>query len=67
MVLVLNSGEPRPTPVLVGLQNRTQAEILFGLQPGDVVVTGEPAFKPPAARSGDRTQRPPGVGRRGPR
>jgi membrane fusion protein, macrolide-specific efflux system len=34
-------GEPRPQPVLVGLKTRTQAEILFGLEPGQTVVTGE--------------------------
>ena len=67
IVLVMSGDEARPSPVLVGLQNRTQAEILFGLEPGDVVVTSETSFSPPAGRSGDRSQRPPGIGRRGPR
>lgn len=64
MAMVLADGEPRPQPVLVGLQNRTQAEILYGLEPGDVVVTGE-AFAAPAAasRSRDRVRPPPGMGR----
>ena len=66
MVLVLEDGEPRPRPVLVGLTNRTQAEILFGLEPGETVVTGQ-AFVAPSSQSGDRTRRPPGMGRRGPR
>lgn len=67
MAIVMVDEEPRPRPVLVGLQNRTQAEILYGLEPGDVVVTGEAVITPPAAGSGDRTRRPPGMGRRGPR
>ncbi len=66
MVTVLENGELRPQPVLVGLTNRTQAEILFGLAPGEVVVTGQ-TFTAPTAQSGDRTRRPPGMGRRGPR
>ncbi|MFC2950505.1 efflux RND transporter periplasmic adaptor subunit [Marinicaulis aureus] len=66
MVTVLENGELRPQPVLVGLTNRTQAEILFGLSPGEIVVTGQ-AFTAPTAQSGDRTRRPPGMGRRGPR
>lgn len=41
-VLVMDAnGEPRPQPVLVGLKTRTQAQILFGLEPGQKVVTGE--------------------------
>lgn len=47
-VLVLGpDGEPRPRPVLVGLKTRTQAEILFGLDPGEIVVTGEVALQRP--------------------
>jgi macrolide-specific efflux system membrane fusion protein len=67
MALVMIDGAPQPRPVLVGLQNRTQAEILFGLEPGDVVVTGEAVMAPPVARNGDRSNRPPAMGRRGPR
>ena len=66
VAMVLEDGEPHPQPVLVGLQNRTEAEILFGLEPGDIVVTGQ-AFATPQQQSGDRTRRPPGMGRRGPR
>ena len=66
MVTVLENGALRPQPVLVGLTNRTQAEILFGLSTGDVVVTGQ-AFTAPTTQGGDRTRRPPGMGRRGPR
>lgn len=48
-VLVIGpEGEPRPRPVLVGLKTRTQAEILFGLEPGEIVVTGEVGAPRPA-------------------
>ncbi len=41
MVLVMEGeGGPVPRPVLVGLKTRTQAEILYGLEPGETVVTG---------------------------
>ena len=41
MVLVMEGeGDPVPRPVLVGLKTRTQAEILYGLEPGETVVTG---------------------------
>lgn len=66
MVMVMENGEPRLRPVLVGLTNRTQAEILFGLEPGDIVVTGQAVVTAPSQAS-DRTRRPPGMGRRGPR
>jgi macrolide-specific efflux system membrane fusion protein len=66
---VLVDGEPQSRPVLVGISSRTQAQILFGLEPGDIVVTGEALVNAPASsRSGDaRGNRPPGMGRRGPR
>lgn len=50
-VLVLNAaGEPQPRPVLVGLKTRTQAEIIYGIEPGETVVTGEVSLERPAAR-----------------
>ncbi len=69
MVLVIVDDQPVPRPVLVGIASRTQAEILYGLEPGDVVVTGEAQLNRTAAQndSNDRTQRPAGIGRRGPR
>lgn len=33
-------GAPQPRRVLVGLKTRTEAEVLFGLEPGETVVTG---------------------------
>ncbi|MGE0182498.1 MAG: efflux RND transporter periplasmic adaptor subunit [Parvularculaceae bacterium] len=64
---VLIDGEARPRPVLVGLQNRTQAEILYGLEPGDVVVTGQSIVAPRSGQTNQQSQRPAGMGRRGPR
>ncbi|MFN7054984.1 efflux RND transporter periplasmic adaptor subunit [Hyphomonas sp.] len=60
-VLVMQAdGTPRPQPVLVGLRTRTQAEILYGLEPGQTVVTGEVAIPRPG--SGQQQQ----GGQRGP-
>ena len=39
-VTVLLDGEPEPREVLVGLRNRTSAQILSGLEPGDTLVVG---------------------------
>lgn len=51
-VLIMGAdGTPRPRPVLVGLKTRTQAEILFGLEPGQTVVTGEVSARNTAATS----------------
>lgn len=58
-VLVMTAeGEPRPQPVLVGLKTRTQAEVLYGLQEGEIIVT--------SAVSPGTIQRPAGGERRGP-
>lgn len=57
MVLLMVNGEPRPRPVLIGLSNRSNAEVLYGLKEGDVVVTGEispSAIKRP--KNNDRTR-----------
>ena len=67
MATVLVDGELRPRPVLVGLETRTEAQILYGLEAGDVVVTGQTFTAPANAQSQQRTGRPPGMGRRGPR
>lgn len=56
-VLVMGpDGTPRPRPVLIGLKTRTQAEVLFGLEPGQTVVTGEVSAKS-AATSTQSQQR----------
>jgi len=66
---VLVNGKPEPRPVLVGISNRTEAEILFGLEPGDIVVTGQAQSGAGTQSKNDnsRRNRPPGMGRRGPR
>lgn len=59
-VLIMGpEGTPRPRPVLVGLKTRTQAEILFGLEPGQTVVTGEVSLQS-AATSRNSQQGPRG-------
>lgn len=66
-VLVMRTGKPEMRVVLVGLQSRADAEILYGLEPGEIVVTGEAVAAPAqAAQSQQRQQRPPGFSRRGP-
>ncbi len=52
-VLVMGpDGTPRPRPVLIGLKTRTQAEVLFGLEPGQMVVTGEVKLERAASQQG---------------
>lgn len=63
IVLVMENGAPRPTPVLIGLQNRTQAEVLYGLEPGDIVVTGDAAITSPKRDNNNRENRPRGFRR----
>lgn len=68
VLVMMPDGTPRPRPVLVGLKTRTQAEILFGLEPGQTVVTGEVSIERPAAQNqqGPRgPMGPPGGMRRG--
>lgn len=58
-VLVIGSdGAAEPRRVLVGLRTRTMAEILFGLEPGQTVATGDISM-PGAGERGGR----PGGGR----
>ncbi|MFN4184577.1 MAG: efflux RND transporter periplasmic adaptor subunit [Hyphomonas sp.] len=67
-VLVMGpDGTPRPRPVLIGLKTRTQAEVLFGLDAGQTVVTGEVTVARPAGQDqqGPRGMGPPGGMRRG--
>lgn len=66
-VLVMGAdGEPRPQPVLVGLKTRTQAEILYGLEPGQIVVTGEVSIQRPQQVQ-NQSRQPGGPGRGMPR
>lgn len=59
-VLVMGpEGTPRPRPVLIGLKTRTQAEVIYGLEPGQTVVTGEVKIERPAAQGKRDGQRPP--------
>lgn len=63
-VLVMDAkGMPQPQPVLVGLKTRTEAQILFGLEPGQTVVTGEVSKeKPETSQQGRQGQQGPGPG-----
>jgi macrolide-specific efflux system membrane fusion protein len=38
--------------ILTGLKTRTQAEVIYGLQPGDTVVTGETKLAGTSASNG---------------
>ncbi len=60
VLVMAPDGEPRPRPVLVGLKTRTQAEVLFGLDPGQTVVTGEVKIERPSGS--ERQGPPPGMG-----
>ena len=59
MVLKMDAnGEAVPQPVVVGLQTRTSAEILFGLSEGDEVVTGQVSIRPKQATERAGNDRP---------
>ena len=64
LVMVLGSdGNAQPRPILTGLRTRTQAEVIYGLEPGDTVVSGN-VF--PKQVTGNQTRRmgpPPMMGR----
>ncbi len=55
------TGEVRPQPVEVGLNNKVTAEIKSGLEEGDVVVTGGAVMSPPTSSSGGRMGPPRGM------
>jgi len=63
-------GVPQPRPVLIGLKTRTQAEVIFGLEPGQTVITGEvsedDAVQSPQRQDGPTGAGPPGGGMRRP-
>ncbi len=60
MVRVLTGKTVTIRPVLIGLTTRADAEILYGLQPGETVITGV-VGKAPAVRA-NQQQRGPGGG-----
>lgn len=49
-----DDGEPRPRPVLVGLKTRTMAEVIYGIEAGETVVTGNGTFERPSRENGGR-------------
>lgn len=60
MVLVVGTDdEPHPRMVLTGLKTRTLAEILFGLKPGETVVTGEVQLPKATQNGGSNNGGPP--------
>ncbi len=62
--VVDSAGVPQPRLILTGLRTRTQAEVLFGLEPGETVVTGTvAATAPPVGSSGPGNRPPPFMGR----
>ncbi len=61
-VLVMNGSRPKMTDVKVGLMNRVSAQIISGLEVGDVVVTGIESAPATGASSNNALG-----GRRGPR
>lgn len=67
MVLVMGEdGTPVPRRVLIGLKTRAQAEVLHGLEEGELVIIGEVA-RPSARASGRRQDGPPAGFMRPPR
>ena len=62
MVAVLGTdGQPQPRRVLIDLKTRTQAEVLYGLQPGETVVTSNVTLTRPSQSASKRNggNRPP--------
>lgn len=55
VLVVANDGSAEPRRVLVGLRTRTMAEILFGLEPGETVATGDVSMPRPGG--GERGSR----------
>jgi macrolide-specific efflux system membrane fusion protein len=51
-VRVLTAEGPRRRTVKIGLSDRTSAQVVSGLQPGDQVIVGAPAGSDSTARGG---------------
>lgn len=60
-LLVMTDGKPQPRPVVVGVRNRVQAQIVSGLEPGEMVVTSRHISEAAkaAGASGARRSGPP--------
>ncbi|KCZ82591.1 RND family efflux transporter MFP subunit [Hyphomonas adhaerens MHS-3] len=64
LVMVLGSdGNAQPRPILTGLRTRTQAEVIYGLEPGDTVVSGNVFPKQVTSNQTRRMGPPPMMGR----
>ncbi len=64
LVMVLGSdGDVQPRPILTGLRTRTQAEVIYGLNPGDTVVSGNVSPKQVTRNQTRRMGPPPMMGR----
>lgn len=62
VLVVGTDGEPHPQMILTGLKTRTQAEVVYGLEPGETVVTGEMKLAGAPSTNGNSrnsTPRPP--------
>lgn len=55
-------GVPQSHPVLIGLKTRTEAQVLYGLEPGQVVVTGEVSKEAPISGAAQGQRNPVGPG-----
>ncbi|MEZ6000881.1 efflux RND transporter periplasmic adaptor subunit [Hyphomonas sp.] len=64
LVMILgNDGEMLPRPILTGLRTRTLAEVIYGLSPGDTVVSGNVAPKQVSSGQSRQMGPPPMMGR----
>mgnify|MGYP000451061656 CR=1 FL=1 len=52
--MIGSDGAAEPRRVLIGLRTRTMAEVIFGLEPGETVATGDVAMPGAGERGGRR-------------
>lgn len=62
-VRVLAGKKPEAKTIIIGLMDRTQAQVVSGLQPGDKVMMQVPEVKPASSASMPRGGRTPGMAR----
>ncbi|WP_018147464.1 efflux RND transporter periplasmic adaptor subunit [Henriciella marina] len=48
VLVIAGDGTPQPRRVIVGLKTRTMAEIIYGIDPGETVITGGVSIQRPA-------------------